>query len=917
MNLSFFFSRLLLFAIVLESSTLQAQTKLSPDKLTPVLSQSEQFPQMVEQVLLYPPKLIWDTHSTLVDALENTGNLETTESRHPLLTLEIDTEVRTGKTIQFKVVKDSFISDWGQELSAFVAEHELNTTDQILRKISELSLYKPYLASTPHDFISALVQTLDRDVNREEIFRALQRGDLSVLENALDDYPKGRGFKPFSAFVLEPDREKDYYLGVLREIIEMNERMNQLVTVYIFASQMEAFEAQIQGYLVKSLETYLTELSEESLVWIMEKNLQKHFSKTIATTQRAEKIYNRVPPPIDSITPFPVEVGTRVVTFRRRILSRIKSIEREIKRHQEVVTERTQVSENKLTLVEVHPSIGVFRGYIGGDCSSSQCFGYPYSSKERVFFILNKRGEDVGYLNGAMVNTTVDGKKAFLVNGLAGARISKEMATIIFAGLSKSSQALGVDEVLILNQENHLSHLDYTEIRRAFESHVGAVVLVTFLDRSSRKVIDKYSITNTYDNPDTLSIGHRIENIEEIREGTSVTTSERPFESPQLENFKVSDLKPREVFFLNMSHPNIAQEWGIDWLRGMDSFTDRKLLELIQNVDRFSVHEYQLNLQALRRYFSVSQVEFNRLTYFDQLGGVVKAPDFFSSPAYEIVTEALEEVITEENFVEIDKYIVKVFPYVRGKRMGELVERTLNLVIEKKFDTPLMWFAHGVFPYAHVPNKDRMIITTIAAAVKLGAPDVLTELAHKTLPRIRSPRRKDIIDLVRRAAIAFNTPEILWALGTHNHLGDERGWRMLRSKTDQRPSTFDLVTKRITLQEYNRQASILMDYFSLTREQFIQIFTTSEFFEMWHIINVAIKDTIESENYEALERLKVNFFSAVKLEHEIHIMPPIIIHEFNTIKTLLHEFFNDGNRNWAKLRTDFQAATAAPDPPCF
>lgn len=762
--------------------------------LATVLSQTKQFPYIAEEVLKRPFPNIQTNHAKLVEALKNdTAYLESIENRPPLLTLEINTEVKTGGVVQFKVVKENFISGWGQELSTFVSEYGLNNSQQILNEISKILSDRPYLATTPHDFVSALVQTLDRNVNREEIFLTLERGDISILEEVLDSYPKGRGFKP-KTFALEEDRGKEYYLGVLRDMMEMNERMNQLFASYILAFKMET-ELGNTG----NLERYLIELNEESLVWIMEKYLQKDFTKKIVDMQDEKSI-------------------------RRRILFRIKSIEREIKRHQEIVTEHAQVSENKLTLVEVHPSLGIFRGYIGGDCSTTRCFGYPYSPEERVFFILNKRGEDVGYLNGTIVNTN-DGKKAFLVSGLAGAKISKEMSTIIFAGLSKAHRELGVEEVLILGREELLfSNLDYTEIRRAFDSHAGTEVPVTFLDRRFRDIIDKYSERTVHDDPDILSTGHRIENIEEIREGTHITVSERPFESPQLSDFKPSDLNPKEIFLINFKYPNIAQEWEID-LFG----EHRSLRDFLQNTGTFPTQLYMNNLKVIRIYSSLFFQEFHSLIKYDNLRGLVIAPDFFSSPYYDFVIEDLEEAIAEAKDPEnLRDYIINVFPYVRGKKLGEIVERFLDFVIENKGGNELEWFASDVFPHIRVPNKARMIEKTIEAAKMLNQPEILIQLSFRTLPRIRIPQRIELIEQVRLASIELKHKESLLVLGYYNNLGDVRGWRILQSLRNGTSYRSDLFANpnSLTSQNYEQQLEILRDYFSLTPEQF------SDFFEL-------------------------------------------------------------------------------------
>ncbi len=953
MNLSFFFSIKLLFFTTLlgfSSPLLYAQTENSFEQLIPTLSQGEQFPYMTEQVLMSPPQLIQANNTKLVEALENNDLYrQLIENHSPLLTLEISSDIKTGGFVQFKVVKESFISNWGQELSAFASENKFNSSHQVLQEISRLLSERPYLAATPHDFVSAFSQTLDRSVDREEIFRALEHDDISILERVLDPYPEARGFKPM-AFALESDREKEYYLDALREMMEANERMNQLFVTYMLAWQKEA--ENVKG----SLEKYLIELTEEKLVWLRESGLQKGYIKRI--TNAAQEIK----------------------AIRRRIFVRIKSIEREIGRHQDVVTEHVQTSKNSLTLVEVHPSIGIFRGYIGGDCSSSTCFGYPYSSEERVFFILNKRGEDVGYLNGAMVNT-LDGKRAFLVNGLAGARISKEMTTIIFAALSKSRRELGVEKVLLLGRQSHLPNLDYTEIRRAFDSHAGADVPIIFLDQDFRKIIDIYSTITRYDSPNRLSMGHQIENIEEIRESTRVITSERPFAPPQLSDFNPSDLQPRQKFLINLYHPHIAEEFGIDALKnpeyaekaGVNLVEGRNLLDIVQNNDRLQNFQYMLRLESILNDFSFSLEETAPFIMFQYIRGLVSAPDFFKTPIYEKVIETLEQAIAKAKSPEdLRGYITEVFPYVRGKRMGEIVERVLDFVIESKNADLLEQFAHEVFPRARIPNKAEMIKKTLRAARALTEKNrILVSLAARTLPRIRLVQRKSLIEHVRSTAIALKDRDSLFWLGFYNNFGNEKGWQLMRQitqiiqKMPPHPYLFSFPffnPNRLTTQDYEQQLEMLKDYFSLTPKQFFDLFFVDEivgrilasdadlesnkktvlklikeftesnmvpiFLErldqmilsnpltdgiqkvwtndmwkiwvdgMWKMVKRTIEVAIELQDHKTIETLEKEFFSKVTLEIEEY------KHEFSITRDAIRTFGHD--KNWETLENKLQ-----------
>ena len=89
-----------------------------------------------------------------------------------------------------------------------------------------------------------------------------------------------------------------------------------------------------------------------------------------------------------------------------------------------------------LKLVEVHPYLGIFRGYVGSDCSLECAFGFPNNPNYRVFFILNQKGEDIGYVTGEKVFLP-DRSTAFFINTINGLKVSGATTEIIFSAFLK------------------------------------------------------------------------------------------------------------------------------------------------------------------------------------------------------------------------------------------------------------------------------------------------------------------------------------------------------------------------------------------------------------------------------------------------------------------------------------------------
>ena len=145
---------------------------------------------------------------------------------------------------------------------------------------------------------------------------------------------------------------------------------------------------------------------------------------------------------------FPEEVrGFLYNTLMNRLQKLVKDIYKNAETIQSVSIDR------HLKLVEVHPYLGIFRGYVGSDCSVECAFGFPNDPNYRVFFILNQKDEDIGYVTGTKVFLP-NGSAAFFINTINGLKVSGATTEIIFSTFSKIREALGVKEIVILRTDN-------------------------------------------------------------------------------------------------------------------------------------------------------------------------------------------------------------------------------------------------------------------------------------------------------------------------------------------------------------------------------------------------------------------------------------------------------------------------------
>ena len=219
----------------------------------------------------------------------------------------------------------------------------------------------------------------------------------------------------------------------------------------------------------------------------------------------------------------------------------------------------------ELTLKEVHPHLGIFRGNIGDDCGTSNSFGFANSPGERVFFILNKKGEDVGYLNGTTVELP-SGEKAFFVNTISGKRVSGTMTESIFSSLvtDEVQDALGVKEIVLLGEENTRGgNINFSIIQNVYDQSRGRPVRVSFPDEEVRRLIGEEVVSSGYDSAEYL------QNANYLNAPTSelsVKVEKREFGVFLERGISVEeDLSEGEKFIIFISNSETALRLGINF----------------------------------------------------------------------------------------------------------------------------------------------------------------------------------------------------------------------------------------------------------------------------------------------------------------------------------------------------------------
>ena len=502
-------------------------------------SHKEEFPYLYRESLLNDFDEVVASQAELINKLEATSGFnESMRGRDVLLTISIQDTPKEGKS--YEVIDEEFLRSWGDSLANSISNKKhLDTlgkseefSGELLDEI-KMILESPHGMVNPDSLIHALAGTIEGITPelRMKIVNEMREGSFSTLMERLADNPEEFGFKA-SLLGLEEGGSKEYYLDILQKSFASSKRLDELVPTYLFSRNVPDRV---------TIGDFLRDMNEGDLDIIKDIHSKTaHVDEIIAVFPKANK---------------------RVV--KRFLHTRLRRIGRDVSSHKKTITEEASESGVELTLREVHPHLGIFRGNIGDDCGTSNSFGFANSPNERVFFILNNKGEDVGYLNGTTVELP-SGEKAFFVNTISGKRVSGTMTESIFSSLviDEVKDALGVREIVLLGEQN-TRNINFSIIQNVYGQSRGRAVRVYFPDEEVRRVIGEEVVSSEYDSAENL------QNANYLNAPTSelsVKVEKRDFGISLERGISVQEnLSEGEKFILFINNPETASRLGINF----------------------------------------------------------------------------------------------------------------------------------------------------------------------------------------------------------------------------------------------------------------------------------------------------------------------------------------------------------------
>ena len=162
-----------------------------------------------------------------------------------------------------------------------------------------------------------------------------------------------------------------------------------------------------------------------------------------------------------------------------------------------------------LKLQEVPVSLSIYRGCVGGDCSTQKSFMFTNATSEHVFFVQGKSGNK-GYLQFSKVQ--VDGKPALYLHTINGAAFKKEEIKGIISALPEVAKSLDAEKVYLPNPARILKTVNFELIQKTMEESAKkekTVHTIVYTDLDIRAKIEDFksilgkntskNYTNAYD----------------------------------------------------------------------------------------------------------------------------------------------------------------------------------------------------------------------------------------------------------------------------------------------------------------------------------------------------------------------------------------------------------------------------------
>lgn len=313
-----------------------------------------------------------------------------------------------------------------------------------------------------------------------------------------------------------------------------------------------------------------------------------------------------------------------------------------------------EIAEKKILrpfakVIEVNPHLAVYRGCIGGDCSTTYSPLFPYSPWEHDFYIKNAKDQFIGYISGARVQ--VGDKTAFYLRDIQGPHLSPAIVDAILHAFPQALSHFRVDQFLLMNRA-FVSQNNSISLRSLLDGYQarGRAIPILFTDAQIRAFISSTqsfrSISN-YDGVHSHPNGTSFEPNPQIQNRFHYRITQ---ELPPVAR-KMSPEERGHAFFdvLRMRYEKVQKSTYDD--NGFSEVEIKRGMEIMLNKKALPAKEYN---EQIKKMFEENALKWSR-TWRDQLKslfltGLLNSPNAFSDPDYQSLTSAYFFELLDEHY---------------------------------------------------------------------------------------------------------------------------------------------------------------------------------------------------------------------------------------------------------------------------
>lgn len=150
------------------------------------------------------------------------------------------------------------------------------------------------------------------------------------------------------------------------------------------------------------------------------------------------------------------------------------------------------VVKDHYTIREVPPTLGTWRGYLGGDCASSNAFGYPYAPMERTYYVYDAEGTAKGYAGATVVMS--EGQRTLYLHDVTGSHMADWLAERVMHALYLAADRIdpAVTRVTIATTEVNFLNANFQilyDMHKKYSENNPTFVPQEYLDGDIRALI--------------------------------------------------------------------------------------------------------------------------------------------------------------------------------------------------------------------------------------------------------------------------------------------------------------------------------------------------------------------------------------------------------------------------------------------